>query len=91
MRYEDLVEAPRSELQRIGEFLQLEKEIPFQASSEWTIHGETQNIANLNAKSIARLSAEDLQQIDNVISEELMEKFGYMRTGSVGVAAGLDG
>jgi hypothetical protein len=80
-RYEDLCANPEDLLSRIEEFLELES--PFERSlllgDELRVHnieGQPQKLQNMNPKSIARLSPEDIECINSIAGGE-MELFGY--------------
>lgn len=80
IRYEDLCTDPQSELKRIEDFLELPT--PFDAgivSKDFELHTlETPGsaIQSFNAKSLARLSADDIAAISK-IAGPVMERFGY--------------
>ena len=80
IRYEDFCERPQEQLELMQEFLELEQ--PFdheQLNRPLRIHnidGKPQPIQNMNAKSIERLSREELETIDRVTAP-LRERLGY--------------
>jgi hypothetical protein len=82
LTYESLTERPQEELERVRAFLELEE--PFDrgvVSAPILMHnitGKAQPIQNLNARSVERLSAAELAEIDR-IAGTLMERLGYER------------
>jgi hypothetical protein len=80
LRYEDLCEKPEECLNRIESFLELERPferevlgMTFQADNMDHTEG---GIRNFNAKSLGRLSAEDIEIINKIAGEQ-MRQFGY--------------
>jgi Sulfotransferase family len=82
LTYETLTEDPEEELERVRSFLELEEPFdPDVVSAPILMHnitGQAQPIQNLNARSLERLSPEDLAAIDR-IAGPLMERLGYER------------
>jgi hypothetical protein len=80
LTYESLTERPEEELERVRTFLELEE--PFDETvlaapiPMHNISGKPQRIQNLNARSLERLSPEDVETIDR-IAGPLMERLGY--------------
>ena len=76
VRYEEFTEHPLTELNRVLKFIGLEQYSEFDESRAWSIHERSENIKNMNAESISRLSRNDIQIINDIASECLIE-FGY--------------
>ena len=79
IRYEDFCEDPVQHLGRLQEFLDLEE--PFspavvESCDVHNIDGRASGVRDFNAKSIARLSRQELDEI-NRIAAPLMERLGY--------------
>ncbi len=76
LRYEDIVEDARGTSEKLGEFLDIESNMVYEAmKGEFdfqTIIGEDhQPINNMNMASINRLSQEDIQNIEKEANEML--------------------
>lgn len=82
LTYESLTERTDEELERVRVFLELEE--PFDEDvlgapiPMHNISGKPQRIENMNARSLERLSSEDLETIHRVAGP-LMERLGYER------------
>lgn len=78
VRYEDLVEKPEHELNRMLQFLGLEtapgRSIDVQR--QWSVHEKAETIRNMNEESISRLSEGDVQLIRRE-AETMLRHFGY--------------
>lgn len=79
IRYEDFVTDPTTHLSNLQEFLDLPT--PFDADalrgvSAHSITGQSTGLQNLNARSLERLTLEDIRAI-NRIAAPLMEELGY--------------
>ena len=75
VRYEELVEQQAVQLARVAQFLGLDPSA-FGEDRVWNIHGESSPVQNLNARSLAHLSAEDCTVI-RAEAGELLESLGY--------------
>jgi hypothetical protein len=83
--YEDFCEHPTSVLSDVADFLGLDRSFPTSALKTVDSHsldGRTQGIQNMNARSIARLSSEDIDTI-NEIAGSLMSELGYVQRNPV--------
>ena len=80
IRYEDFCERPREQLELMQKFLELPEPFDHELLNRplriHNIDGKPQPIQNLNAKSIERLSREELETIDRVTAP-LRERLGY--------------
>ena len=76
VRYEEFTEHPQHVLNNILDFIGLERNDDFNIDQQWDIHEKSENIVNMNNESISRLSANDIQQINEVAGKCLTE-FGY--------------
>jgi hypothetical protein len=80
VKYEDLTGNPQSALDQLAEFLGLQ---PFPALPEdeaFRIHERKDSVKDLNAVSIEKLTAEQIDTI-NAIAGDCLERFGYERLG----------
>jgi hypothetical protein len=82
VRYEDLCERPDEVLRSMETFLELprpfDRDVVERPQRVSNMEGEDKPISNFNAKSIERLSAEDIETIGRIASP-LMAGFGYER------------
>ena len=80
VRYEDFCERPQEQLQLMQDFLDLKEpfyhELLNQPLRIQNIDGKAQPIQNMNAKSIERLSRDEIAAIDRVTAP-LRERLGY--------------
>jgi Sulfotransferase family len=96
LTYERLTERPEEELERVRVFLELEEPFDPEVVAEpipmHNITGKAQSIQNLNARSLERLSGEDLAAIDR-IAGPLIDRLGYERlapTANIGAKPGTE-
>ncbi len=75
LRYEDLTSKPAENLDKVMTFLDLDVS-KLKTDQKWTVHGDTSNIRNMNARSLARLSNEDKAFIHQEAGE-LLDSFHY--------------
>lgn len=75
LRYEDLTSQPAESMGKVMAFLRLEAS-KLKADKEWTVHGETSSIRNMNTRSLARLSNEEKAFIRQEAGE-LLDSFHY--------------
>lgn len=78
-RYEELCDDPESVLTRLSDFLGLEQRFTVDALGDVEAHsmdGRTRGITNMNARSIERLSPDDIRVV-NRIAGSVMEAWGY--------------
>ena len=80
VRYEDFCERPQEQLQLMQDFLDLEEPFDHELLNQplriQNIDGKAQPIQNMNAKSIERLSHDEIAAIDRVTAP-LRERLGY--------------
>lgn len=75
LTYEDLVAEPQCELSKILDYLPLkDPDPPF--PEDFTFHGETNAVQNMNYNSLSRLSNKDIYRINQTAALEL-EYWGY--------------
>ena len=75
LRYEDLTSHPVESLDKVMNFLGLDAS-RLKADKQWTVHGETSKIRNMNKRSLARLSEEDKNFIHKEAGE-MLDAFHY--------------
>lgn len=76
VRYEDLAADASAELRRITDFLGLPPLATGAAAGEMSVHGVVSPVRDMNAESLARLSADDIEAIEGVAGPDL-ERCGY--------------
>ena len=77
--YEEFCDDPTGVLRRIADFLELRQPFSMEALGEVESHsaeGRTRGIANLNAQSVERLSADEIRTV-NRIAGDVMRELGY--------------
>lgn len=77
IQYEELVEKPAMEIDRICQFLQIDSE-PLKAITQekLSVTGYNSTIQNMNEASIKRLSQDDIAIINSIAGDKL-ENYGY--------------
>ena len=79
-RYEDFCESPEKTLTAIAEFLELEppfsRDILGKTFRTHNMDNTSQVIQNFNARSLERLSAQDIETINRIAGNQ-MQRFGY--------------
>ncbi|QPG06391.1 sulfotransferase [Salinimonas marina] len=75
LRYEDLASSPQQELDNIASFLGLPA-FPDVASQNFAIHERNDSVKDMNASSIKKLSAEDIETF-NRKAAFMLERLGY--------------
>ncbi len=75
LRYEDLASSPQQELDKIASFLDLPA-FPDVASQNFAIHERNDSVKDMNASSIKKLSAEDIETF-NRKAAFMLERLGY--------------
>jgi hypothetical protein len=78
VRYEELAAEPEAVLRRVHAFLGLEGETAALARRRFSVHGETSEIRDRNARSHAALDAADLDAIE-AVAGPLLVRLGYAR------------
>jgi hypothetical protein len=76
--YESLVTQPALVCREIAKFLELDSSGFNVARSEWNIHNERSPIRDMNAESVARLSAEEKKLVEDCAGN-LLRRLGYMK------------
>lgn len=79
VRYEDLAENTDETLREIFLFLGLPNREIANPSTKWNIHGESQEIINMNNLSFENLTNSQIKLINLSINSEELSKFGYQR------------
>lgn len=74
--YEALAADPRSVLDSMTDFLDIEPFSDEVLSKSWRVHGVTSQIKDMNAEAIARLSPKDIEAVRGSVGETL-DKFGH--------------
>ncbi|MCS3864621.1 sulfotransferase family protein [Salinibacter ruber] len=78
VHYEDLASNPKSTIRRITDFLGIEPIDDSKLKKKWGVHGYERPIQNMNPRSYARLSSEDMETIEKTAGV-LLRKYGYER------------
>lgn len=78
LSYEQLTEEPEFVLNKICEFINIPSMDPSVLKSRFTIHGQSLQIANMNARSINNLSSNELISIEKE-ADECLKFLGYYR------------
>jgi hypothetical protein len=76
--YEDLAEDTIGTLNKITDFIGIENFEHFEAGRNWSIHEREEQVRNMNAESIERLTPEQIKRITEVAGE-MLDEFGYPR------------
>lgn len=76
--YEDLAEDTIGTLNKITDFIGIENFEHFEAGRNWSIHEREEQVRNMNAESIARLTPGQIKRITEVAGE-MLDEFGYPR------------
>lgn len=76
IRYETFVETPDLVLGQVAEFLQIDPFADSVADGVWHVHEKQSPITNMNARSIARLSKQDVADIEDAAAGAL-DFYGY--------------
>lgn len=74
--YEDLTEDTEATLNTITDFIGIDNFEPFAADRSWSIHERNEPVRNMNAESIARLSAQQIKHITQVAGK-MLDEFDY--------------
>ena len=77
LTYEELTQHPAATLQRVLKFLDLPP-MPELARREFTVHGMTSPVRNMNERSLKQLSEQDYRIIEQQ-AWVMLEHFGYLR------------
>ncbi len=76
LKYEDLVEDPHRELERVLDFLGLAGSREVDPGAHWRVHERNEPIRDMNPESIGRLTADDIDTIRRVAAP-MLRHFGY--------------
>ena len=79
IRYEDFTEKPLQILQSITDFLEIPPMPKKILDQEWSVHGLTSTIKNMNSAGLSRLDEEDFEKI-KAVAGKVLEKYGYDNT-----------
>jgi hypothetical protein len=75
--YEALTEDPRTTLDRVTGFLDLDPFTDQVLEKSWRVHGVTSRIRDMNAEAIARLSESDIAAVRSAAAD-VLDKFGHL-------------
>lgn len=75
IKYEDLVEDPVAGLNQICRFLEVGEDL-IDPEGDWHVHERSGPISNMNAKSVAALSSQDIMQIEKH-ALPMLRRFDY--------------
>lgn len=78
VRYEDLAEDTVATLNSITDFIGIKNFEAFESDRQWSIHERDEQVRNMNQESIARLSTEQVDLI-NQVAGDMLDEFGYTR------------
>jgi hypothetical protein len=78
VKYEDLADDTVSTLNRITNFVGISNFESFESERSWSIHERDEQVRNMNAESIERLSREQIDLV-NQVAGDMIESFGYKR------------
>ena len=76
--YEELAADPAATLGAITDFIGVEPFAGFEAERSWNIHERDEKIRDMNAESIQRLTAEQIERFNNVAGD-MLDELGYAR------------
>lgn len=76
VRYEDLTESFDTSMSEIARFLGLEGSYFGAKERSWKIHEQTSSVRNMNPRSLASLSSDDVERI-HAVAGPLLERLGY--------------
>lgn len=78
VKYEDLADDTVGTLNKITEFIGIQRFDDFEAGRSWSIHERNEQVRNMNAESIKRLSPQQIEKVTSVAGE-MIDVFGYTR------------
>ncbi len=78
VKYEDLASDTVSTLNKITNFVGISDFESFESDRSWSIHERDEQIRNMNADNIERLSREQIDLV-NQVAGDMIESFGYTR------------
>jgi hypothetical protein len=78
VKYEDLANDTVSTLNRITNFVGISNFESFESGRSWSIHERDEQVRNMNAESIERLTREQIDLV-NQVAGDMIESFGYTR------------
>jgi hypothetical protein len=76
IRYEDLTDDLRTQMERVGAFLELDVEKFSGMDRTWQIHGNPSSVRNMNPLSLSSLSEEEMDAVRDEAGE-MLARFGY--------------
>lgn len=76
LSYEEFTENPDKEFARILAFLEVTGDKGIGLDKNWSVHERNQQIRNMNAESISRLTPEQIVSV-STIAGDVLEHFGY--------------
>lgn len=75
-RYEDLTRDPVAELNRITDFIGVQRFVNFNPKASFSVHERSEPLKDLNDVSIAKLSPSDIHQV-NEVAGDMLKRYGY--------------
>lgn len=78
VKYEDLTKDTVGTLNKITNFVGIQGFEQFESDRNWTIHERSEQVRNMNAESINRLSPPQIEAVTRVAGE-MIDVFGYPR------------
>lgn len=78
VKYEDFTDHPLETLERITDFLELEKFGQLDLTKPWGVHERREAIKNMNHRSISRLTSAEISEI-TAVAGTMLEHFGYSK------------
>ena len=78
IRYEDLVDNTNGSLEKITDFIGVERFEQFAPDRTWSIHERNEKVRDMNAESISRLSSAQIECI-NEVAGHMLDTLGYQR------------
>lgn len=76
VNYEDLAADTVGTLNKVTDFIGLQKFEQFEQDRKWSIHEREEKVRDMNAESISRLTPDQVQRI-TAVAGDMLDKFGY--------------
>ncbi len=76
--YEDLADDTAATLDKITDFIGIDKFEAFESNRKWSIHERDEEMRNMNDESIIRLTPPQIKSINDVAGD-MLDAFGYTR------------
>ena len=78
IRYEDLAENTAESLDKISDFIGVERFERFASDRTWSIHERDEKVRDMNEESISRLTPKQIERVNDVAGD-MLDAFGYQR------------